>query len=48
MEKEAIFDVKAEKERLQAKLLLAEEKLATVKIMYFDWDKIGESFMSKL
>ncbi|KAH0898911.1 LOW QUALITY PROTEIN: hypothetical protein HID58_048479, partial [Brassica napus] len=41
MEKKALFNVKAEKERLQAKLLLGNENLATVKVPYIDWDKIG-------
>ncbi|WZY78022.1 hypothetical protein YC2023_024406 [Brassica napus] len=48
MEKEALFNVKAKKERLQAKLLLGNENLATVKVPYIDWDKIGKSFMCKL
>ncbi|KAL0826950.1 hypothetical protein Bca101_050627 [Brassica carinata] len=48
MEKKALFNVKAEKERLQAKLLLGNENLATVKVPYIDWDKIGKSFMFKL
>ncbi|KAL0730031.1 hypothetical protein Bca4012_026124 [Brassica carinata] len=44
MEKEALFDMKAEKEKIQANLLL-EEKLATVKVPDIDWDKIGELYV---
>lgn len=42
------MEKEAEKERLQAKLLLGNENLATVKVPYIDWDKIGKSFMCKL
>lgn len=44
--KEALFDVKAEKKRLQTKVLV-EQKLTTVKVSYIGCDKIVKSFMSK-
>ncbi|KAJ0235790.1 hypothetical protein HA466_0262370 [Hirschfeldia incana] len=44
-EKES-FDFKAEKEKLETKLLLAEEELSKVKVPYIDWDKLGEAYMS--
>lgn len=39
-----LFDIQAEKDRLWAKLLCAEEKLKAIKVPYIDWDKLGESW----
>ncbi|KAG2298932.1 hypothetical protein Bca4012_010484 [Brassica carinata] len=41
------FNIKEEKNRIEAELLLAEEKLSTIKGPHVDWYRIGESWMAK-
>ncbi|CAF1987681.1 unnamed protein product [Brassica napus] len=36
-------DLKAEKEKLKTKLLLAEDELFNVKVLPIDWDQIGRN-----
>ncbi|KAG2295769.1 hypothetical protein Bca52824_042438 [Brassica carinata] len=41
------FNIKEEKDRIEANILFAEEKLRTIKVLYIYWEKLGESFISK-
>ncbi|CAN6808447.1 unnamed protein product [Brassica oleracea] len=41
------FNIKEEKDRIEANILFAEEKLRTIKVPYIYWEKLGESFISK-
>ncbi|KAF3560862.1 hypothetical protein DY000_02016716 [Brassica cretica] len=43
-ERAGLFDIQAEKDRLRAKLLCAEEKLKAIEVRYIDWEKLGESW----